>query len=697
MLNPSLTPPPRVWPAWVRGFLVLLALGWIALALWRILQVRAHDDLLIFHGQATFLAERKVAAVLWALALVVYLIAISAAIGLDLIVRNFQGTLAPVVAFPVHLALGLGVFSVLFFLLGLAEGGYGLWVLVAVLLAGGVNVLRWHRYRSPSAEEIYPKPPEAVVWHVLVIGLTIIAAAAAVAPATDHDDLVYHLESPHHMIVQGEIDVPDWNLYARFPNLLHGVYIPLLALDPTEAAPRLLTVFLGLLIAYCLYRIGGLWFSSRAGGIAGLLFLTTPMVLDRWSTAGLDIAGAFFITVSVLALAVAPMARAYAHVRLAGVLAGCALACRLTSISAIAGLLVLVWACWSRHRRDAEDTIGLTRPGLIRLTVAFLWPLALVQVPFLLHSWAETGNPIFPFRFDLFGGEGWSEELTAGAAHWQHSIGMGHSLGDFALLPWRLVARAGANFYERFAGVLHPWYLILAPLALVRPEHFRRVMLLTAMLAVAGAVWFLTAQQARFLIPVLPWAALIGGVGFDGLAKGFSKRMRPWASGSLAVVLAGTGLLLVAPRDLARFSDNVLVALTHGRSREVHLREHLSIHPAVAYLNARQAVGADGVLLLWDNRGHHLEMPWIADPVLEVPRSFLRWKAMSTEEILIDLRREGISHIVVRTDWRDAALGDPTVAIDRATHDAIWGPLERDHLEEVFAEGVHRIYRVRGG
>ena len=79
------------------------------------------------------------------------------------------------------------------------------------------------------------------------------------------------------MLVQGQIDVPDWNLYARFPNLLHGVYIPLLALDATEAAPRLLTVFLGLLIAYCLYRIGGLWFSSRAGGIAGLLFLTTPM------------------------------------------------------------------------------------------------------------------------------------------------------------------------------------------------------------------------------------------------------------------------------------------------------------------------------------------------------------------------------------------------------------------------------------
>lgn len=694
MLNPTLTPPPRVWPGWLRALIVLLALAWLMGGLWWILQIRAHDAELVAHGGSTFVAESRVASSLWAVALVAYLAAICAALGLDLILRNFRGTLSPVIAFPVHFGLGLGVLGYLLFGLGLVEGGYRLWALIAVLLAGGVNVLRLHRYRPPEESELFERPAESPLWFFLVVMLTVVALAAALAPATSHDDLVYHLESPWHMLTRGQIDVPAWNLYAHFPNLLHHVSVPLIALDPTEAAPRLLTVMLGVLIAYCLYRIGGIWFSPRAGGVAGLLFLTTPVVLENWSTAGLDIAGAFFVTIATLVLVVAPMSRGRAHARLAGVFAGFALLCRITALPAVAGLLVLVWGRWYRFRKDAEDTIGLERSGLVPMVVAFCWPMVLLQVPFWLRAWSGWGNPVYPF---LFGGSDWTPALTEGAVRWHQAMGMGHGLGDFLKAPWRLVARGGPNDYGRFAGVLQPWYLLLTPLVIGWPEHLRKVVLLSLMIVTGGIVWFALTQQARFLIPLLPWAALIGGLGFDALVRGFPRRTRPWVSGALGLLMAGTGIFLIVPRDLMRFSDNVAVAVTQSVEPRDHLRRHLDIYPALEWLNSWQSMGVNGVQLLWDNRGHYLEMPWRADAILEVPASLLRWKVMTTDEVLAELHAEGISHLLVRTDWREACFteeGQKTVAITRDEHDRVWEPLRENHLHEAARIGVFVIYEV---
>jgi hypothetical protein len=704
MLNPYLTPPSRGWPAWLRTLLVLIALGWLGAMLWHILQVRAGDEVLAATAQGTFVAETKVAAALWAIAIVAYLIAISAALGLDLLVRNFKGTVAPIVAFPVHVALGMAVFSALFFLLGLAHGGYGLWPLILVLLAGGINILRWHRHRPVGTGEVFENPPETSLWFFLIIALAMIAAAGALAPPTAHDDLVYHLESPSHMLEVGHRDAPAWNLYAHWPNLLHSLYVPMLALDPWEAAPRLLTVFLGVMICYCLYRIGGFWFSPRAGGVAGILFLTTPVALGSWSVAGLDMAGAFFITVSMLVLVIAPMERAHAHARLAGFLAGCALACRLSAISAIVGLIVLIVGRWWRYRADVRDTIGLERPALFRMLLAFLWPIAIIHVPFVLHAWCTTGNPIYPF---IFGGLAWTPELARGAAQWNMEMGMGdRTLGDFVMLPWRLVSRAGGGSYERFAGVLQPWLLLLAPLALGAPRFMRKCVLLGGMLAAGGAVWFLTSQQARFLLPLVPWVALIGGVGFDAFVRGFPKRTRPWISGALGLLMAGTGVFLVPSMDLLNFSENTQVALTQRETREDYLRRNLEIYPAVEWLNSRAALEVHGVLLLWDNRGHHLEVPWSADPILEVPATFLaRWRDRTPDEIAEGLLtgrwgdempgEGGISHIVVNTHSREHIFEHRGFAIDRATHDAIWQPLAESHLDLVHTVGPYEIYQLR--
>lgn len=689
MLNPYLTPPPRVWPSWIRTVTICLAIGWVTLMLWYILAARASDLTLAEAGSETFLSELRVALVIWSALLTTYLVAICAALGLDMIATNFSGTLAPVVAFPVHLALGLGVFSVLFFVLGLIPGGYGLWPLVAVLLAGGIVVIRWHRYRPILKEEVFEKPPETVLWFFLVTALMIIAMAAAVAPPTAGNDLAFHLHSPAYQLQQGRLIPPSWCANGHFPNLMQHIDVPLMAFDPLEAAPRMLNVVLGVLIAYTLYRIGGIWFSPRAGGIAGLLFLTTPVTLDVWSSAAPDMAGAFFVTVAMLVLLISPMNRAAAHARLAGVIAGLAVAAQLTALSSVVGLYVFVAARWWRYRSDTWQTIGMEHPGLLRMLLAFTWPVLLVQVPFLTFAWIATGNPIYPF---LFGGVGWTKEMSHQVLEWQRNQGMGTGVRDFFALPWRLVASGGAAM-GRFEGALHPWYLILTPLALGWPRHWKKIVLLLMMLGVTVAVWLHMGQSARYLLPALPWAALIGGMGFDSLVRAFPKTSRAWVSGALGLLMAGTGVFMLQPRDLERFSDNVMVSLTRTETREEYLRRYLDLYPAIEWVNATLDPEADKVLMLWDNRGHQLDVPWIADTFPVVPQVFDRWNRMTTDQIVDSLHEEGVTHLMVNVVRRSEMLADDNHPITEAIHAQVWAPL-LEHLEEVHAVGPMRIYRV---
>lgn len=679
MLNPYLTPPPRVWPVWLRSLLVTIGLGWIGVTLWHVIEVRQHDPVLAATGLPVGFAWPKVSQIGWSIAIVAYVVAVSAALGVDVIVRNFRGTLTPVVAFPVHVAVGLGIFGLVFFLLGIAQGGYSLWALATILAGAGVNLLRWHRYRRPAPEETFENPPETFLWYFLILAPVVVATAAALAPPLAAADLSLHLESPRHVLDAGRLDAPRWSERALLPNLLHHVYVPMMALDVTAAAPRLLNVFLGVLIVHALYRIGGFWFSPRAGGVAGLLFLSTPVVMEEWATAGLDIGAAFFVTVAMLVLLIAPMNRAYAHARLAGALGGAALACAPSAVSAVAGLLVFAASRWWRLRKDAEDTIGLYPPNLHRLLLAFLWPLPLVLAPFWVRAWIESGRPL-----DLFavGGLGAAAPAVMGEG----------TLRDYLMAPWRLVARGSADLPERFGGVLQPWLVILAPLALGWPQNLRKVLLLVMMLAAGGAVWFATGQQARFLIPMVPWAALIGGMGFDALIRGFGRGARPFASGALAVLLVGTGLFLQRPGDLLRFSENVLTVVTPDETRDEHLRRNLDIYPALAWLN-NQSPDAAGALLLLDNRGHHLEMPWVADDDPADSATLRRWAANPSERlgeaIVRDLRHgfeTPVSHVVLNTR-APGPLAEPSF---RRVWDAL-GP----HLDEVFADNGFTVFRVR--
>jgi hypothetical protein len=270
---------------------------------------------------------------------------------------------------------------------------------------------------------------------------------------------------------------------------------------------------------------------------------------------------------------------------------------------------------------------------------------------------------------------------------------MGHSFADFLKLPWRLVVRGVPGEYPRFDGVLQPWLLILAPLVIGAPRHLLKVGLLGLMLLVGTILWFVSSQQVRFLMPMLPWAALIGGLGFEVFVRGFALSQRAAVSSLLGIAIVLTGVFWTPPRDLIRFSENVQVIATQLDTRENYLRRNVEVYPAIEWLNAH---GTGGVLMLWENRVYHLERPVLADQILEVPHTFLvRWARASAADVAAELRAGGYTHVLMRTDARDFTLGGGHwSALTAAEHDRLWDPLEREHLTLVHRAGAHEIYSI---
>jgi len=95
-----------------------------------------------------------------------------------------------------------------------------------------------------------------------VLSIAILGTAAqfmisqAMAPPLDWDSLMYHLRVPAQFLQKGRIYLPEDNLHTAFVQLVHMLYIPLLAFGSPAGAALVSTFFalgLGLAVfAFCL-------------------------------------------------------------------------------------------------------------------------------------------------------------------------------------------------------------------------------------------------------------------------------------------------------------------------------------------------------------------------------------------------------------------------------------------------------------
>lgn len=418
--------------------------------------------------------------------------------------------------------IGLALISHTFYGLGLA-GMYNGWATAGILAA---TYLLSRRRILPFLAELTDFPSEALTvkdkWlspirslrpgkhypEILLVSLllifVLIALVRALSPEVGADALIYHLAIPLSFLRTGKIAVDqEWTTtgYPLMTEMLFGIGLslhrPILA--------KLFHFAFGVLAALAVYAVTKEAMASdthepgqkrRAGLWAAAIFFMTPVFGFQLGTANVELAQAFYAL--LLAFCLIKHARQPMQIRwlfLGGLMAG------LTVAAKYNGLFFILGGGLSVFIGTARSTAKHRLLTALRQSSLFLIVAIISFGPWWIKNLILLDNPVYPFMVQAFGG---APDLVAMVTSWRSEVlidrfGLGHSLTDLLLLPWRLTFDP-----ESFGGyAIGLVYLLCAPLLIYHYKSIRQAATPLMLSGVAFGFFALTSHQARFLTPIL--------------------------------------------------------------------------------------------------------------------------------------------------------------------------------------------------
>lgn len=294
------------------------------------------------------------------------------------------------------------------------------------------------------------------------------------------DAIDYRIPMIRWMLRHGSFPNWNWSMVDDYPMLGELLMLPLYAIHPAlaRAVPILGYIGLGLAGGLLLGRVTGSGLERRTLFLIGMAFTLTLrplaiqsnlLMLDNFASMG-------FLLSLYFAVEARPLS--------SGMFAAIGLATRYT-IWPMAPLLPII-LLWS-----------LPKGRRVRDLVIFCVIAGIGCLPFMIRNWFVNGNPIFPMGDE-------AAMASVGAI----GYGRGKDLLSLVLLPWDLLYTnslvekifdytIGIIFYIQIAACLVAWrnWPIWHS-----QQKFERYLWISLFFTL---IWFLTAQQMRFLVPAL--------------------------------------------------------------------------------------------------------------------------------------------------------------------------------------------------
>jgi hypothetical protein len=435
------------------------------------------------------------------------------------------------------LGLGLAGISLTTFLLGV----FGLllrWLFlgIAALIAIGFIVARPARTARPSAEQ--SAEPNAGIgrgWLWMVTPLVLLLVLSAMLPPRDFDVLEYHLQAPKEFYQNGSIGFLPHNVYANMPlgAEMHALAAIVVMRDWYAGALVGKTVIacFALITAAGIYAFGCRFLSRSAGVVGAIVYLTTPWVLLVSAGGLIDGVVGCYTLLAIYALVLwrqAPVEQPELATRrliLCGLMAGTAVSCKYPAVVFLA-LPVVGYAAWC-------GVVPRNQRSWLYGVMVLLGAMAVPAGPWFVKNWVLTGNPTYPLLYSVFDGATRTPEKDA---QWRRA----HAPPNYA--PSDL----GRRIHDVLLG--STWLgLATVPLAAIgvaaaalrrrKPRQDRSATLILQLAAYCLLVfalwWLLTHRIDRFLVPLLPIAAILAGSAFA-------------TSPTKLRSIAGIGLLILA-------------------------------------------------------------------------------------------------------------------------------------------------------
>ncbi|MCX7992379.1 MAG: hypothetical protein N2651_01790 [Fimbriimonadales bacterium] len=547
-------------------------------------------------------------------------------------------------------------------------------MLVFFIVSGGLKS-RWLAWG-----EAFRRPRCGMEWVLACVAwlLALLGLVLCVLPpdGNEWDALAYHFAFPKiYLQAGGMIEIPFMH-QSYFPALQDMLYLWGLGWfaaegngADSEALAKCLHWAMGVFTA-----IGAAGFVQRQGGSgawAATLILGAPAFLWQMFSAYADLATALYVSLAVFALVHAMREQKSGWLWMAGVMMGFALATKYTALLAW-GLWGLIGLIWLARERQMSTVKTLALAGAVALAIGSPW---------YVRNYLWTGNPVYPFAYEIFGGKNWSQEQANAYRNDQLKFGMGREPSMLLLAPWNLAANP-APFADPIGARVGERVFLLPSLgvgALAMPSVWLSGGVAQGMGYLLGFValnllgWFYLMQQIRYLLLVLP---VLAGAGLTAVHHAvFWVR---YGYGVLLLLQAGFTLWLIG----SVYLPVLPLAL---EDRDAYLNRRLQLYPAIQYLNTQTEPDAGAILLdetrgyylnrryLWGNAGHHRLIPYDS---MHSGVQLAQW-----------MQENGYRYLLINRQFTPRGEPEPWRAL---YYDAI----ERGALQLVFAERGVEVYRL---
>jgi 4-amino-4-deoxy-L-arabinose transferase-like glycosyltransferase len=533
---------------------------------------------------------------------------------------RLRARLRPAERLAVNFGLGTAILGLLTLLAGRAALLYP-WLFrtgLVLIAVGGFSVSRIWQAK-------WPRPGrDAIAAGLLIAPFLIIMFLGAMLPSIDFDVLEYHLQGPKEYFQAGRIAFLPHNVYTNMPFVLEIFHIiGIVVLGDCcwgGLVGQLLVALYAPAAAALIASVAGRAGSLRAAWLAAVVYLTTPWVYRLGVIAYVEGPLCFYHAALVWAVSWGWNDRQVSRGSiwaLIGLLAGGGMACKYPAlISAVIpfGLLSLLDSSRSRS---------------VRPLLAYALGWSIVIGPWLARNVIDTGNPVYPLGYHVFGGKDWDSSREA---RWFQVHGpFKPTLSDFGN---SLVDVAGRSDWQS------PLYVALAPLAFCRRDS-RRVAI-----AVGGYAaylfltwWFLTHRLDRFWLPLLPHLAILAGLGAD-----WTDRMSwRWLRGAIL------GFAV-----LCNFVDctTALTGLNEwtGSLRLLRIDVPRRLNPHLAAID-RELPSTAKILLVGSAAVFHVNHPILYNTVFTPETIEVLAAGKSPATFHRALRERGVTHVYV--DWKE--------------------------------------------
>lgn len=480
---------------------------------------------------------------------------------------------------------------------------------------------------------------ERVVFRLLsalVVAHLLLSLAAALAPPTGVDPLIYHLAIPKIYLSQGGMEYLPSIYPSSWPLLIQMVFLFAQWLRGAEVA-QLMNFWAVLLSCLVVYELAGGWKRRLPALLAVLLYLSISDVIYQSSVAMIDVMASLFLLLALGSLVIWLQWQQSRWLVLSAVLAGAFAAGRISNAGLVIALAVPLVLITLAERRPAErGLLPTVAPFAIFAILAFL-----VVLPWYLRSWWYTGNPVYPYLYGVFGGLNFSPQAAAYLDQLSFFKTVGpRSLTGFLTIPWEITIRP-----DRFrSGVIGPVLLSCLPLVFIYRRQLPSWTRLSALFVIAALpIWYLTYVRVRSLLPVLALLMILTAVAIARFLR--DGKVSAWFKGIVAgtlVLWLGIGFMT----NLYHHASAAAVA-TGLQDRADYLREKL-LATGFEWIDDFQILNrqlpSKAKVLIWEDRGFYLERDYLWASGL--------WRGLASREELVDseklveaLERLGVTHL----------------------------------------------------